>query len=127
MREKIGVKFRRTHQMLLDRESTLLSELQQLEALCKGEGVTEGIQKLTASKRELPEQMEEDDNPLMLPILEEIYDLAIEELETVQEGRDYTGTNTEIESDHTSHILSTHYILSTADSRRLLGAILFIA
>ena len=62
VREKIGVKFRRAHQVLLERESALLSELQQIEARYKGEGVAEQIREITASKEQLMATMKGNEN-----------------------------------------------------------------
>ena len=80
VREEIGVKFRRAHQVLLERESALLSELQQIEARYKGERVAEQIREITASKEQLMATMKGNDNQGTLKQSVALLDVRIREL-----------------------------------------------
>ena len=51
VREEIRARFSRSHEVLRVREAALLSELDELVASYRGEGVREQIQELTRSKR----------------------------------------------------------------------------
>ena len=60
VRKKIRTRFARAHQVLQERETTLLSELQQLEEIYKGEERADQTEKLTQSKEtEMPSKERE--------------------------------------------------------------------
>ena len=81
VREKIGVKFRRAHQVLMDREADLLLELQQLEARYRGEGVSEQMREITASKEQLMTIMKGNENQETLKQSVALLDVRMRELE----------------------------------------------
>ena len=89
-RDKIGEKFRRAHQVLLERESALLSELQRLEARYRGEEVTEQIREIKTSKEQLIGTMKGNENQQTLAQSVALLDARIRELEigleTVKDG-----------------------------------------
>ena len=92
-REKIGVKFRRAHQVLMDRESTLLSDLQQLESRYRGEGVAVQIREITASKEQLMTTMKGNENQRKLRHKFASLDTRIRELEfSLERVRDKLGS-----------------------------------
>ena len=81
VREKIGVKFHRAHQVLVDREEDLILELQQLEARYRGEGVSEQMREITASKEQLIGTMKENENKETLKQSVALLDARMRELE----------------------------------------------
>ena len=80
-RERIGVKFRRAHQVLQEREAALLLELQQLEDRYSGEGVAEQIREITASKEQLMARMKRNENQPTLKESVALLDARMRELE----------------------------------------------
>ena len=81
VREEIGVKFHRAHQVLVDREEDLLLELQQLELSYKGGGVSEQIREITASKEQLIAIMKGNENQETLKQSVAPLDARMKELE----------------------------------------------
>ena len=81
VREEIGLKFRKAHQVLMNRESALLSELQQLEARYRGDGVSEQMQEITASKEQLMTTMKGNENKDTLKQSVALLDVRMKELE----------------------------------------------
>ena len=62
VRTDIRDKFSKSHQILNEREAALLSELDQLVASYKGEGVREQIQELNIIKESMKSKVQRNEN-----------------------------------------------------------------
>ena len=101
VRTEIRDKFSKSHQMLNEREAALLSELDQLVASYKGEGVREQIQELNLIKESMKLKVQRNENLDTVVKGVTVMDDRIRELELILESTETRMRRVELEWDGT--------------------------
>ena len=97
VRTEIRDKFSKSHQILNEREAALLSELDQLVASYKGEGVREQIQELNLIKESMKSRVQRNENQETVVKSVAVMDDRIRELELILESTETRMRRVELE------------------------------